>query len=384
MDINKARAIIEEDDNKPVQGDSSWITAIQKLAQKDIQLFKGGGDKRKERFFSETAMLLGAGVDLHSVLVLSADTHSKAAKDALMYTQLTDKVLSGMSLSDAMLGTGRFSPFDCYSVQIGESTGELALVFSKLADYYTKKIAQRRKIVSSLAYPAIVLLTTIGAVFFMLKFVVPMFAQTLVQFGGELPAITRWVIFLSGHAGGYLTVTVSIALLLFILYRYNKHKHYVRAFTSALMLRLPYFGNVMRKTYLLRFTQSMELLLAAHVDLVESIDLTGKMIAFYPLEHALQQVKNDVISGSFLYEAMSKHTFFDRQMIMLVKIGEEVNQLDTVFAQMNQRYENELAYHTNILTTLLEPVMILLLALIIGTILIAMYLPMFRIGTVIK
>lgn len=360
------------------------ITKIIEFAGTDISFFKRFTDKDKERFFTELGVLLNAGVDLQTVLEISVASINGKDKLKLIYTSLIEYVSEGKGISDALMQTGSFNNFDCYSIQIGENTGELGVVVNKLAQYYQKKNAQRRKTLSALSYPIIVLITTVLAVLFMLKFVVPMFANTLVQFGGELPVLTSTIISLSDYISKYFWL--SIALLTgttYLFYRYRSNAE-LKKYKAAFLLKIPYIGKVVKKTHLLRFTQAMELLLSANIGIVESLQLVQKMVDFHPLSIALLQVKEDVLKGDFFYEAIAKQQFFESSMITIIKIGEEVNQLDRIFLQLSKQYETELDYSSGVLMTILEPLMILLLAVLIGVILVAMYLPMFKIGTIIK
>lgn len=354
---------------------------INDLIKKDIKLFKGFSNKQKERFFSEVGLLLSSGVDLQTVLTLS----SQSAKNALneVYVNVLEQITAGKSLASAMEYTTQFNNFDCYSVLIGENTGELARVFEKLSIYYSKRIAQRRKINGSLSYPIIVLITTIGAIYFMLKFVVPMFSETLVRFGGELPPLTKFIITLSHNISTYFLVATGVITILVVLYRRNRHKERVKAFTSGLMLKLPYIGKVIYKTHMVQFTQAMDLLLNSKVNIVESIELTQKMLKFYPLTKALHSVTEGLMRGEFFYKCMEEQRLFEPTMITLVKIGEEVNQLDKIFMQLSKQYESDLEYQSSIMITILEPITILVLAFLVSVILIAMYLPMFKIGSVV-
>lgn len=382
MDLREIKRHSGRDNSIDTPG-KRWLEAIYQLAKQDIKFAGKLNDKHKERFFSETAILLSSGVDLQTVLQLSISSVDKKGKIHDIYKQLLTSVSTGSSMASAMENTGFFNNFDCYSVKIGENTGDLAIIFKKLSTYYNKKITQRRKILSALSYPIVILATTTGAVFFMLKFVVPMFANTLEQFGGELPPITQFIITLSDNIYTILLVFATIIVAILFLFYRNKGKVQAQRIFSKFLLRLPYIGQMIRKSYLVQFTQAMELLLAARVDLVESIQLTCKMISFYPLNAALENVRTDVLKGNFFYESMERQSFFDNTMVTLVKIGEEVNKLDKIFMELNSRYESELEYRSNIFITVLEPLMILLLAAVVGTILIAMYLPMFKIGTAI-
>ncbi len=360
------------------------ITKIIEFAGTDISFFKRFTDKDKERFFTELGVLLNAGVDLQTVLEISVASINGKDKLKFIYTSLIEYVSEGKGISDALMQTGSFNNFDCYSIQIGENTGELGVVVNKLAQYYQKKNAQRRKTLSALSYPIIVLITTVLAVLFMLKFVVPMFANTLVQFGGDLPVLTSTIISLSDYISKYFWLSIALLTgITYLFYRYRSNAE-LKKYKAAFLLKIPYIGKVVKKTHLLRFTQAMELLLSANIGIVESLQLVQKMVDFHPLSIALLQVKEDVLKGDFFYEAIAKQQFFESSMITIIKIGEEVNQLDRIFLQLSKQYETELDYSSGVLMTILEPLMILLLAVLIGVILVAMYLPMFKIGTIIK
>jgi len=359
------------------------VARIMALLSKDLRLTQGLNGKHKERFFAELAMLLSAGVDLQTVLVLAIQGSEKNRRLFPIYTQILELVSSGKGLAEAMIETRQFNNFDSYSVMIGENTGQLAEVFQKLQEYYLKKNSQSRKVVSALSYPIIVLITTLCAITFMLKFVVPMFADTLLRFGGELPRLTRFIIAVSSNFGWVLLVFGLIVSVAVVLYLSRRHDPVFRKAVSEAALRLPFLGKMLHTVYLTQFSQAMDLLLSSKVNIVDSIGLTQKMIRFFPLQQSLLNIQEEIIRGSFFHKSMARETFFDQSMITMIKIGEEVNQLDQIFKQLSRQYESKLEYQSGILLTILEPVMILLLALIVGVILVAMYLPMFKMGTVI-
>ncbi len=357
---------------------------IASLLQKDLVFSVKLNNTHKQRFFSGLSLLLSSGVDLQTVLELSSQGTRENKKLKELYDLILAHINRGHGLGEAMQRTNRFNSFDYYSVIIGESTGELPNVFQKLDEYYRKKIALNRKLKSALSYPVVVLVTTVLAVSFMLQFVVPMFANTLVRFGGELPFITKVVIACSDQAGSFLLLLTSILIISAIGYVRTKNNRNVQTFVGNLVLRIPFFGRMIKKIHCAQFAQAMELLLASKVGVVESIRLAHKMVTFYPLADALESIEKDLASGSFFHKSMERQLFFEQSMIVLVRIGEEVNQLDTVFGQLSKQYEQELDHQTGILLSVLEPLLILFLALIVGTILIAMYLPMFKIGAVVQ
>lgn len=383
LNLNELKYI---SNNRPSSGRQrrAWNTdRILKIIQTDIRLVKKYGNKQKEKFFSEVGVLLSAGVDLQTILIMSVEGLKNKDKETSIYPSILASVRQGSNLADSMRNTGQFNNFDCFSVLIGENTGELAQVFDKLNKYYNKRIIQNRKITSTLSYPVIVLITTIGAIYFMLKFVVPMFSDTLLRFGGELPPLTQFIIALSNNITTYLLIVVGCISAGYLYYRRNKDTSSFQKRQSAMLLKIPYFGKLVYKSHLVQFTQAMDLLLNSKVNIVDCIDLTHKMVSFYPLKKALNHIKEDILRGEFFHASMEKQAFFETSLITLVRIGEEINQLDKIFVQLSKQYEEDLSYQSNILISILEPLMILILALLVAVILIAMYLPMFKIGTVI-
>lgn len=355
------------------------------MSSPSLSLFgnKGLTIKEKQSLFSDLGILISAGVDLQSVFTIITQNNTKNAKLLKTAEELERKITNGISLHEAMEAAGSFSKFDYYSVSIGENTGSLDKVFSKLAEYYTKRIDQRRKIMSSLSYPIIILFTTMAAITFMLKFVVPMFSETLTRFGGELPGLTRNIIYLSDHLSLYLFIFTGIVAAIAGLYYANrKNERMIRAGSSAL-LKIPIAGKVVRKIYLVQFSQAMSLLLNAHVGILESIQLTKNMISFYPLSSSLGRIEHKIVQGESFHSSLHGEPFFDSSMTILVRIGEEVNQLEKIFTNLSAKYEQEFEHETSVLIKALEPILILVLSVIVGVVLIAMYLPMFKIGTTI-
>ena len=364
---------------KPIKVKSERKTiSIGEILNRDIS-FGGGGisDKKKESFYLELSTLLSSGIDLKTALELILVDHAKA-KDKALFEGITSKVLSGSALSESIRSTGKFSDYEFYSIRIGEETGRLGEVLTDLAKYFKSKIQQRRKIVSAVTYPLIVLATSLGAVFFMIKFVVPMFADVFTRFGGKLPWITAFIIKVSNFFDNYfllfflLTVVVAAAFILL------KNKPFMRKATSSILLRTPIVGEIVSKIYLARFANTMRLLISTNTPLLRSIALVKQMINFYPIETSLEKVEKDILRGEALHKSLAQFSFYPSKLIQLIKVGEEVNRLDYFFEKISSQYTEEVEYKTNTISSLLEPFIIIFLGLVVGLILIAMYLPMFQ------
>ncbi len=350
------------------------------LMQRDIVFFETFGNRQKEAFYHGMAMLLQAGMDIKAAFELLAG-QQQHRKNAALLDNLKNQVVQGRTLSAAMQQHRAFSAYEFYSIQIGEETGRMAMVMEGLAAFFAKRVKQRRQLTGALTYPVIVLCTAFGAVFFMMQFMVPMFADIFSQSGNKLPAITQWIVNISGFFRAYTGWLLLVFLLAGIwLYR-NRRKGWFRKYAAALWLGLPVFGPMVRQIYLARFCNSMALLTAAQVPLTKAMSLSRKMVGFYPLEQSLLQVEDDVMHGMALHTSMAAFRMYDRQLVALIKVGEEVNRLADFFAKTGEQYHAEVEHRSATLAALMEPFIIIFLGLFVGVILIAMYLPLFQMGS---
>lgn len=334
-------------------------------------------DKKKESLYIELSTLLLSGIDLRTALELIL-VDQEQAKDKALFDGIRLRILSGSALSQALKETGRFSDYEYYSIKIGEETGRLGEVLTDLAKYYKSKIQQRRKIVSAITYPMIVLVSSLGAVLFMIKFVVPMFADVFLRFGGELPWITATIIKVSGWFDRYFPFFILFILLLTAFYFFKRNTLWFRRISAGLFLKVPVVGDLIKKIYLARFANTMRLLVSTDTPLLQSIALVRQMINYYPIEDSLLKVEQDILQGQSLHRSLATFGFYPAKMIQLIKVGEEVNRLDYFFEKIASQYTEEVEYRTNTISSLLEPLIIIFLGLVVGVILIAMYLPMFQ------
>jgi len=336
-------------------------------------------DKKKESLYLELSSLLLAGINLKSSFeLITADQHKE--KDKALYTSIQDAVLKGETFSKALQLTGRFSLYEVYSLQIGEETGKLIEVLQDLAKFYQNKIKQHRKIVSALTYPCIVLSASLSAVFFMLKFVVPMFGDVFKRFGGKLPWITQKIMDISKGLEDNLWRGVTILILIAVFIIFTRKTEQFRRIVSQIVMRIPMIGNLVQKVYLARFCNSMRLLINAKLPLLRAIALIRQMIRYYPIESSLQKVEDDIMSGKSLHESLAQFPVYPSKMIQLVKVGEETNQLDYFFGKISEQYIDEVEYKTSTLSSAMEPLIIIFLGLIVAVILISMYLPLFQLS----
>jgi type IV pilus assembly protein PilC len=362
-------------------GEKKSSPGIFDFMSRDIKLFGNAwNDKKKERFYGELHVLLTAGIDIRTALeLLENEAEKKEEKE--LYGKILKAIINGSTLPEAIEQTGKFSPYEFYSLRIGEESGRMSDVLKDLGEYYSKKIKQKRKVTSALSYPMVVLVVAFGAVWFMLRFVVPMFADMLKRFHTELPGITKMIIELSETLGKY-GPWIILGIIGIAIFTYSQRKQiWFRKFSSAFVLRIPYIGKITQKVYLERFCHSMHLLLASRTPLVNALELVQKMVGFYPIEISLTKIRNDIMHGSSLHECLVKFPVYNKRMISLIRVAEEVNQLDLMFNKLSKQYSEEIEHETSLLGSVIEPLMIVFLGLMVAVILVAMYLPMFKLSS---
>ena len=354
-------------------------SSLAELLSKDIQLGKRFTNKKKQALYNDLFLLLNAGLDIKRVLELVVEEQVNEKEKAIL-TKVYDNVLNGESLSKALGRNKDFSEYEIYSIKIGEEAGKLSQVLSHLRVHFKKKIEQKRLITSALSYPVIVLGIAIGAVAFMIGFVVPKFAATYKSFDAELPAITQYLIDFSDNFGLISIYFISIVLLIVITTSFSNNKIWFKKFKAKFLLSIPFIGEIIKLSKLTQFCQSMELLTSARTPLIDSIDLTGRMLDFYPIQFALQDAKADILNGMPLSKSLGKHGFFPSRMNYLLGVGEEVNKLEEIFNQLGELYGNELEHKSKVIGTVLEPVLLMFIAVLVGFVVIALYMPMFSLS----
>lgn len=353
------------------------------IFQQEIELGKAINDKFKEYFYNELASLVGSGIDLRRSLELLAEEQSKKKiKDVL--TKIVDQVVKGASFSEALKDATYFSAYEYQSIHIGEETGRLQLIFSSLSTYFGDKVRLKRQLTSVFMYPSFVFAITIGVLYFMLNFVVPMFEDVFKQFGQDLPWLTQQIVWLSEHFSTFVFYFLIVAIGLSIYFYSQRQQIWFRDYSSRFLLKIPLFGTLMRKIYIARFCQSMALLTESKTPLLQALDLVKNMIGFYPLEVLLTRSKEELLKGNSLHSGLSSSDLLDKRLISLVKIAEEVNQLEETFARVAKQYREEIDHRTKLIGTIIEPAIIVVIGLIVGLIMVSMYLPMFNLSNVIK
>lgn len=349
----------------------------------EIVLFNNFGDKKKEIFYSDLDTLLSAGVDLKLALEIIIEEQEKKQEKKL-YENIYNDLVVGVSLSESLNKSGKFSSYEIFSVSIGEESNNLVPVLKELSRHYKEKIELKKQIISVLSYPLFVLLITIGIVYFMLGSVVPMFKGVFKQFGSELPKLTQNIIYISENFSLYILIfSVLVSAITLFIFQFKK-EIWFRKFFSSITLKIPYINKLVSKVYLARMIQSMYLLLVTKTPMVKTLDLTEKMVGFYPLELAINNIRSNVEKGESLNAIMKRHSIFPSRLVSLIKVGEEVNKLDEMLMKISEQYREELKHETNIIGKIMEPLILLIIGSVVGVILVAMYMPMFNLSNMIS
>lgn len=358
-------------------------SSLQELLETEVNWFGNSfSSKKKYNFYLELGVLLKAGITIKEALHIVIENEKKPKEKSLFESILQDLV-SGKPFSKSLYDTGKFSEYEFYSIQIGEESGNLARVVQQLSVFYEKKIEQRRVVVAALTYPAIILSTAVLVIIFMLSYVVPMFQDIFKQNKVELPWITELIIKLSGFVQDYLWIFIIFVLIFIIGFKYFKKNYRFKSFLDYATLKIPVFGKFVTKVYLAQFTQAVSLLTNSKIPVLNSIQLVKKMIDFEPLKNDLNKVEEGILRGYSLNESLKDCIMFDNRMIALVKVSEETNQTDFIFNQLNEQYSQEVTQQSKVMSTVLEPFIILIVGLIVAVLLVSMYLPMFQLSNAI-
>ena len=348
--------------------------------QRDIQLSNPLNQAFKENFYLEFASLLEAGLDIQrSLHILTEEQKKVTLRDAL--TTIEENLLKGATLSEALRTVKGFTPYEYYSVEIGEETGKLVAVLKQLSQYYQQRRAQRKQITSALSYPIVILLTAVGAVSFMLAFIVPMFSDIFGRFGSQLPAVTQLIINFSAAVSDYGGLVVLIFVSMIGALYALRNRPLMRKVGAWIIMHTPVVGPIIVSMHLARFCQALTLLLQSKVPLLRALELLEAMITFYPIQQSLKKMEAGIMRGEPLHACLAQHSIYEHRLVSLVKVGEEVNQLDAFFERFAKQYAEQVTQRSAALNTLLEPIMIVVLGGIIGFILVSMYLPMFQLST---
>lgn len=340
-------------------------------------------DKVKSRLYRELKVLLKSGITVEDAI----DILIKQSKNKKLVKVLSDihkELLKGKKMVYAMSKIKVFTSFEVNTLAIGEETNTLTRVLEELEVFFDRKDKLKNQIITVLSYPVFVILITIAVLVFMLRNVVPMFEKVFKQFNSELPELTQKIIYLSNNFSYIAGGSVVVLLIVIVFYYKNKNSNRFRAISSSIILRIPFFGRITKAIYLSRFCRALSLLLTSKVSLIESLDYVKAMIGFYPIESSIDEIKSELIKGNTLGNSLSKYKVYDLNMISMVKVSEEVNELEEMFDYLTNEYTTEVDNKAKRIGALIEPFIIIIIGGLVGVIMISMYLPMFDLSKILN
>jgi type IV pilus assembly protein PilC len=341
-----------------------------KVTTKDIALFT-----------RQLATMMKAGVPL----LQSFEIVSKGASNPAVAKLLTDiktDVETGSSLAAAFRKFPlHFDALFCNLVQAGEQAGILETLLDRLATYKEKILAIQSKIKSALFYPIAIIAVAFIITAVIMIFVIPAFKEVFTNFGADLPAPTLIVMAISDwFVGNWYIIFPVIGLSIYGFLESWKRSVAVQQFMDKLMLRVPVFGDLVRKSAIARWTRTLSTMFAAGVPLVEALDSVGGAAGNYVYAQATKQIKQEVSTGTSLTVAMQNANVFPTMVIQMCSIGEETGALDGMLSKVADFFEAEVDDAVEALSSLMEPMIMVVLGTLIGGMVVAMYLPIFKMG----
>ncbi|EOB1223207.1 type II secretion system F family protein [Vibrio cholerae] len=332
----------------------------------------------------QLATMLTTGVPIVQALKLVGDNHRKAEMKSIL-AQITKSVEAGTPLSKAMrTASAHFDTLYVDLVETGEMSGNLPEVFERLATYREKSEQLRAKVIKALIYPSMVVLVALGVSYLMLTMVIPEFESMFKGFGAELPWFTQQVLKLSHWVQAYsLWAFIAIAAAIFGLKALRKNSFQIRLKTSRLVLKFPIIGNVLAKASIAKFSRTLATSFAAGIPILASLKTTAKTSGNVHFETAINEVYRDTAAGMPMYIAMRNTEAFPEMVLQMVMIGEESGQLDDMLNKVATIYEFEVDNTVDNLGKILEPLIIVFLGTVVGGLVVAMYLPIFNLMSVL-
>jgi type IV pilus assembly protein PilC len=363
------------------------VLSIDERAQGGSFLSQVGQAKVKAEqiviFSRQLATMVDSGIPIvQSLDVLAEQTEHRQLGQTLK--KIRDDIESGLSLSEAV---GRhpkvFSDFFINMVRAGESSGRLDEILDRVASYLEKITALQRKVQASLFYPAFVSVLAFGITTFLLVVIVPKFKEIFTALGGKLPAPTQLLLSLSEFMGRYLVYEVIVGVLLAVLGRAYVGSPKGRVWFDRTTLRLPVIGKLLRKVVIARFARTLATLVKSGVPILSSLEIVAKTSGNKVVEQAVMAARSSIKEGENIADPLAMSKVFPPMVTRMITVGEKTGELEKMLVKIADFYENEVDAAITALTSLIEPLVIAVLGVVIGGIVVALFLPIFQISTLV-
>jgi type IV pilus assembly protein PilC len=377
-DKNLYAVSIEEIEDRKKQEKASKFSLAMDISE--INIF-GGGYKVSElaNFAQRLSVLIAAGIPLvRSLSIIKNQSNAKHEKE--MLDQLLANVEAGETLSSALQEHPKYFPkLFIHLIKAGETGGVLDEVLSELVEYYRKRDKINKEVKSALYYPITIVIVAIVAVFILMGFVLPNILEMLVNFGGEIPLPTKILIFVSNIISNYWWAILIVLLAgLFLLSTYIKTPK-GKLNKDKLLLEIPVIGDLIRKVVIARFASTMALLIKSGVNIINALPVIEEVVNNEVFADILLETRMRVREGSTLSEPIRQSGEFPPMVVQMLKVGEESGNIEDMLNKISDYYDMEVANAIEGSISLIEPVMIIILAVIVGGIVASIILPLFSI-----
>lgn len=332
----------------------------------------------------QLATMISSGLALLRALsILAEQSENEVLRETL--DQVRKDVEQGLSLSEAIAKHDTiFPPLFINLVRAGETGGFLESSLESVATNYEKEVKLRGTIKSALTYPVVVLIMAILGVVGMIIFIVPIFKNMFEGLGGTLPAPTQFLVILSESAVYWVPIVVVSLVAFSIWWGRNKHQPRVREIVDPLKFKLPVFGELMKKIAIARFTRNFGTMMKSGVPILQALSIVGATSGNYVIEKALVQVQESVRQGRTIAAPLADEPVFPQMVTQMVSVGEDSGSLEVMLEKISDFYDAEVESTTEQLTALIEPLMIAFMGVLLGGMILALYLPVFNIFTLIE
>jgi len=345
---------------------------------------KGVGLKDLAIMSRQASTMLSSGLSLLRALTILADqTENKKLK--VILGKVRDEVEQGVSFSDAV---GKhpvdFPPIMINMIRAGETGGFLDQAMDSIATNFEKEHKLRSTIKSAMTYPVVVLCMSLAAVVIMLVFIVPIFQDMFSSLGGKLPLPTMMLVYLS-HSMVYVLPALAVVIVVTtVWWRANKNTDRVRAFIDPVKLKMPVFGALNQKIVIARFARNFSNMIGAGVPILPALQIVGQVSNNFVVQKALERVAESVRKGESIAGPLSSEKAFPTMVAQMVAVGEDAGSMELMLEKIAAFYDDEVQATTEALTSLIEPLLIAFLGVVVGGMIVALYLPIFQITSLIK
>jgi type IV pilus assembly protein PilC len=327
----------------------------------------------------QLATMVGSGLSLLRALTILAD-QTENKKLARTLGIVRTQVETGAAFSEALARHHEiFPPLMIHLVRAGEAGGFLDEALESIAGTFEADVKLRQTIKSALTYPVVVLIMALVATIGMIVFIVPIFEKMFADLGGELPIPTQVLVVLSKNMAWVLPVLIVGLVVFAVWWRKHKNDDKVRAFLDPLKLKLPVFGDLMRKVALARFARNFSTMTRSGVPILQALGIVGETSGNWVIIQALQKVQDSVRAGRSVSAPLAEEAVFPPMVVQMIAVGEDSGSMEQMLGKIAEFYDEEVQSTTESLTSLIEPLMIAVIGIVIGGMIVALYMPIFTI-----